>query len=60
MDTNKVKYGIIIFGVALFVFCLSALVWSLFRKPVTDGPMPEPWPTAREGVTVTESDGGRR
>jgi len=34
-----------VFGAALFVFCLGALIWSLTRPPVTTGPMPpEPAP----------------
>lgn len=35
-------------GVVLFVACGAALVWSMFRPPVKDGPMPpEPAPMAK-------------
>lgn len=40
MDTQKVSLGIKIFGVVMFVVCGGALIWSLFRPPVTTGPMP--------------------
>lgn len=40
--------GIKIFGAVLFAVCLGALVWSLFRPAVKDGPMPpEPAPMAK-------------
>ena len=38
---DKVGKGIKIFGVVLFVLCAGGLIWSLFRPPVTSGPMPE-------------------
>jgi hypothetical protein len=41
---DKVAIGIKVFGAVLFAVCLGALIWSLFRPPVTDGPMPpDPW-----------------
>lgn len=45
MNIPAVSTGIKVFGAVLFAACLGALVWSLFRPPVKDGPMPpEPAP----------------
>lgn len=34
-----------VFGAVLFAVCLGAIIWSLTRPPVTNGPMPpEPAP----------------
>jgi hypothetical protein len=43
MDTKKFGTGIKIFGAVLAVVCIGGLIWSLFRKPVTKGPMPDPF-----------------
>lgn len=37
---DKVALGLKIFGAVMFAVCLGGLIWSLFRPPVTDGPMP--------------------
>lgn len=36
--TEKVRIGIIAFGITLAVVCTSLFVWSLTRSPVTGGP----------------------
>lgn len=42
---NKLGLATKIFGAVLFVVCAGALIWSLFRPAVTEGPMPpEPAP----------------
>ena len=42
---DKLALGTKIFGGVLFAVCLGAIIWSLFRPPVTTGPMPpEPAP----------------
>lgn len=47
MDTSKISLGIKVFGAVLFAVCLGLLVWSLFRPPVKDGPMPpDPLPAS--------------
>jgi hypothetical protein len=32
-----------VFGAVLFAVCLGAIIWSLTRPPVTNGPMPDPF-----------------
>jgi cbb3-type cytochrome oxidase subunit 3 len=38
MDNEKVKKGIQIFGIVLFVLCLGGLLWSIF-KPGANAPL---------------------
>jgi len=49
MDIKKLGLGIKIFGIVLMVLCGGALVWSLFRPPVTTGPMPN-YPTEQPNM----------
>lgn len=45
---DRLALGTKIFGGVLFTVCLVALIWSLFRPAVTEGPMPpEPAPMQR-------------
>jgi len=49
MNIPAVSTGIKVFGAVLFAVCLGALIWSLFRPAVTDGPMPpEPAPMLKK------------
>lgn len=50
MDTKKFATGIKVFGVVLLVVCLGGLIWSLFRKPVTTGPMPDPFSASADAA----------
>jgi hypothetical protein len=46
MDQSTIdKLGLAtkIFGAVLFVTLLGAMIWSLTRPPVTEGPMPDPF-----------------
>lgn len=40
---NKLGLATKIFGLVLVVACGAALIWSLTRPAVTDGPMPDPF-----------------
>jgi hypothetical protein len=41
---NKLGTATKVFGAVLFVVLAAAMAWSLTQPPVTNGPMPDPWP----------------
>lgn len=53
MDTKKLSLAIKIFGITLIVCCAGAIVWSLFRPPVTTGPMPG-YPNESPGIPLPQ------
>ena len=55
--TDLPKKAILIYGAILFAVAAGLLIYSMFRKPVTNGPMPDPW---KAGSGTGPGDGGGR